>query len=76
MKIRHENHSDIKEIESLNKEDYFLTGVKDSLLKDRPVQDKGRTFLEWTSRVEALIPPKHTFKELWPELNTLLTDNE
>ena len=66
----------IKEIETLNREDYFLTGVKDSLLKDQPVQDKGKKFLKWTVKVENLIPPKHTFKELWPELNTLLTDNE
>ena len=66
----------VKEIETLDQEDYFLTGIKDSLLKDQPVQDKALKFLQWTDKVEQLIPPKYTFKELWPELNILLTDNE
>ena len=66
----------IEEIETLDREDYFLTGVKQSLINDQPVDGKGTNFLEWTDKVEKLIPPKYTFKELWPELNTLLTDNE
>ena len=66
----------IEEIDTLGREDYFLTGIRDSLAKDQPVPNKGKNFLIWTDKVEKLIPPKHTFKELWPELNTLLTDNE
>ena len=66
----------IKEIENLGIDDYFLNGIKQSLQADTPVADKGAKFLDWLERMETLIPPKHTFKELWPELNTLLTDNE
>jgi hypothetical protein len=66
----------IEEIDTLGREDYFLAGVRDSLAKDQPVANKGKHFLDWTAKVEKLIPPKRTFKELWPELNTLLTDDE
>jgi sulfatase maturation enzyme AslB (radical SAM superfamily) len=66
----------IEEIDQLGVQDYFLDGVKQSLKNDTPEPDKGKNFLTWLEKMETLIPPKYTFKELWPELNTLLTDNE
>ena len=66
----------IAEIDSLKYQDDFLLGVRESLTKDSAKTNKASDFLTWTAKMENLIPPKHTFKELWPELNTLLTDNE
>jgi len=60
----------------LKYQDDFLLGVRESLTKDSAKTNKASDFLTWTAKMENLIPPKHTFKELWPELNTLLTDNE
>lgn len=66
----------IAEIDSLERKDEFLLGVRESLTKDSAKTNKASDFLTWTRKMEKLIPPKRTFKELWPELNTLLTDNE
>ena len=63
----------LQEIDNLGSTtDYFIDGIKQSLLKDIEDPTKGKRFLEWTARNEAFLPPKHTFAELWPELAALL----
>lgn len=62
----------LKEIDDLNIKDYFLEGVRNSLINDIEDSTKGKRFLAWTSRMESFLPPKHTFADLWPELNTIL----
>lgn len=62
----------IAEIDSLEVADTFLSGVKQSLTTDIEDLSKGKRFVEWTGQMEAFLPPKYTFAELWPELNTLL----
>jgi len=63
----------LQEIDSLEFDDYFLTGVKQSLLDDVEDATKGSRFMAWTERSEQIVKPKHTFAELWPELNNILS---
>jgi sulfatase maturation enzyme AslB (radical SAM superfamily) len=63
----------LAEIDKLSFDDYFLTGVKQSLLDDQEDTTKGQRFIEWTARMEQTVPPKYTFAELWPELNIVLS---
>ena len=63
----------LQEIDNLGSTtDYFIDGVKQSLLNDTEDPTKGRRFLEWTARMETFLPPKRTFAELWPELIKVL----
>lgn len=62
----------IQEIDRIDIRDPALLGIKDSLIKDIEVANKGAKFLEWTARMEQFMPPAKPFAELWPELNTLL----
>lgn len=62
----------IQEIDKLNVQDSTLDGIKNSLINDIPVPNKGKQFLDWTARMEQFMPANKPFAELWPELNTLL----
>lgn len=65
----------IQEIEKIKVNDPVLENIKTSLSSDTEHTDKSKSFLDWTARMEQFIPPAKTFTELWPELNTLLTEN-
>ena len=62
----------IEEIDRLTVRDDTLSGIRHSLVSDKPVTNKGKKFLEWTAEMEEFMPPKKTFSALWPELNTLI----
>ena len=66
----------IKEIESLNITNTTLLGIKDSLINDIEIPGQDLKFLNWTARMEQFMPPRKSFTELWPELNTLLTQQD
>ena len=63
----------VQEIDSLNFDDSFLTGVKQSLSDDIEDSTKSKRFLDWIQKMEQTIVPKHSFQDLWPELNILLS---
>ena len=62
----------LRELDRVGVNDQFLTGVKNSLLTSQERPGIAKEFLDWTKRIETLMPPKKPFAELWPELNTLL----
>lgn len=62
----------IQEINSLSFNDYFLTGIKQSLENNIEDPTKSQRFLKWIEEMEKTIVPKYSFQTLWPELNTLL----
>ena len=64
----------IREIESLAVVDPTLTGIKNSLINDIEKPLHSQNFLSWTARMEQFMPPAKPFQELWPGLNTLLTE--
>lgn len=49
-----------------------LQSIKQTLLSSAAVENKSADFLDWTKRMEIFMPPAYSFRELWPELNTLL----
>lgn len=63
----------LQEIDSLDFDDYFLTGVKQSLLDDVEDTAKAARFMAWTKRSEQIVTPKYSFADLWPELNNILS---
>lgn len=62
----------INEIDQLNINDPILNEIKQSLHDNQLNPVHGKKFLEWTRQMEQFMPPKKSFRELWPELNTLL----
>jgi len=62
----------VREIEKIKVNDSVLENTKQSLIADQEIPDRDLKFLKWTQRMEQFIPPRKTFAELWPELNTLL----
>ena len=66
----------IKEIESLKVNDPIVDSIKQSLINSIEIPNKDQDFLQWTAQSESIIPPNKSFKELWPELNKLLTDTQ
>jgi MoaA/NifB/PqqE/SkfB family radical SAM enzyme len=66
----------VKEIESLNIDDPVVANIKQSLINNIEIPNKDQDFLTWTAKSESIIPPNKPFRELWPELNTLLTSTQ
>jgi len=62
----------LEEIDQLDFDDYFLSGVKTSLQDNITDPTKSQKFLNWIDQMEQTIVPKYSFQALWPELNTLL----
>ena len=63
----------IQEIDRLGLNDNFLIGIKQSLSKDIEDPTKSKRFIEWIDQMEQIVIPKYSFKDLWPELNILLS---
>lgn len=64
----------VKEIEDLNRYDVSLEGIKQSLINDLEKPGRDKEFLEWTTKMEAFMPPVDSFMNLWPELYSLLDE--
>ena len=65
----------VQEIDRLTAiNDPVVDGIKASLLADTEKPDKDKDFLIWTDKMEKFMPPNKSFVELWPELNTLLSN--
>lgn len=63
----------IEEISRVEHRNKFFNGLKISLVNDSEIAGKDREFLEWTEKMEKVIPPKKSFKELWPEVYKILS---
>ena len=65
----------VQEIERLTTvKDPVVDGIKASLIADTEQPNKDKDFLIWTNKMEKFMPPNKSFVELWPELNTLLSN--
>ena len=64
----------IREIEQLSVIDPVVDGIKASLIADTEQSNKDNDFLVWTDKMEKFMPANKSFVELWPELNTLLSN--
>jgi len=64
----------IREIEQLTIIDPVVDGIKASLISDTVQSNKDKDFLVWTDKMEKFMPANKSFVELWPELNTLLSN--
>lgn len=64
----------ILEIEQLSVIDPVVDGIKTSLIAATAQPNKDKDFLIWTEKMEKFMPPDKPFNELWPELNTLLSN--
>lgn len=64
----------ILEIEQLAIIDPVVDGIKASLIADTVQSNKDKDFLVWTNKMEKFMPANKSFVELWPELNTLLSN--
>jgi organic radical activating enzyme len=62
----------INEIDKLNIKDDLLKGLQQILVDSVEVQGKNIEFLQWTARMENLMPPVDKFQNLWPSLFKLL----
>lgn len=65
----------IQEIESLSQKDKSLLDIKNKLIDNIEIKNKDKSFLRWTEKMERLIPPVNTFKDLWPDLHKMLQTN-
>ena len=66
----------LREIERVNINNQFFTEVKNSLLTTQPRFDVAKQFLDWTRRIETLMPADKPFNQLWPELYALMVKTE
>lgn len=66
----------LRELERVNSNDPFLAGVKQSLLTTPSKPGMEKQFLDWTRRIESLMPTDKPFKQLWPELYEQMAKTE
>lgn len=64
----------IQEIDRLEY-DPALEDIKVKLQSSESLTGKSREFLIWTKKMEAVVPPVNTFRNLWPELYAMLDSN-
>jgi hypothetical protein len=74
-----QNCTDVKYIRNVNENSNFFSGIIDTLEKSLLVKQSrfhstSEKFLRWTEENENLMPPKKSFRELWPELYDIMID--
>ena len=70
-------HRAIEQIDLVDQKygaDQALLDIKRHLEKDTPKPGQIQKFLDWTARIEGVVPTPKPFRELWPEIYTSFTE--